>query len=200
MSCHRPALGILSLGLLLGCGSPGDGPNRDDREKRLLLAPGSSPGPNPDDVLVVPAPRTDGAEDQAPRFNEGGSPLKDLPRSDGALRTVELTIAVGAEGRPAEAPVVLLGFRGVDITAKGALKPGRRPQWFWSSPLIPIEGDRVSVEAPLPGGLAMFALLDLDGDLAPGPGEYMSAIVRDFAPPPEGEAAVFALDRRFGMD
>ena len=95
---------------------------------------------------------------------------------------------------------MLLGFRGVDVTAKGALKPGRRPQWHWASPVMPVEGSRLAVQAPLTEGLAMFALLDTNGDLMPGRGEYMSGIQKDFVPPPEGGVAIFPLDRRFGTE
>lgn len=181
-------------GLLLGCGLPGEAPK--EREKRVFQTEGDMSRAHNVDAI---SPRIDGEENRPPAMNEGGSPL-DLPRSDGALRTVRATIELDAMDRPEAAALVLLGFRAVDITAKGALKPGRRPQWYWASPLRAIEGTDVIVQAPLPAGLSMFALLDLDGDLAPGQGEYMSAIIRDFAPPPPDGVATFPLDRRFGTD
>ncbi len=204
-----PLLGAL----LLGCGTPGERRPEGAREKRVLGAD-HAPGPDPDAPEnrpqpieprrdhFVPAPvtpRIDEPEDRPPEMNEGGSPL-DLPRSDGAPRTVMATLDLDAKDRPERAALVLLGFRAVDITAKGALKPGRRPQWYWASPVQAITGPQVTVQAPLPEGLAMFALLDLNGDLAPGQGEYMSAIQREFVLPPEDGVALFALDRRFGAD
>ena len=224
MCCQRPLLLVAFLGFALsgfsGCGSPGTTPPpRDEREKRVLgggplddhgprdpgpgvspgegdPGPGQPPSDTPPAIPYIPdpvSPRVDEPEGMPPLRNEGGLPL-DMPATEGELRTVQLAVQVADP--PARAAVVLLGFRAVDITSTGALKPGRRPAWFWSSDPMQISA-ALSVEARLPEELALFALLDEDADLTPDRGECMSIIDRDFALPAEGATATFTIDRRF---
>ena len=208
MRCQRWALlpfltglcATLVAGTLTACGPPDDGSRTKQRERGVMVAPGDVPPADPND------PRSSsGPGDPGPGQRSSGPGTDDpgpgqshrvIPSPDGPARVVVLVLSAGPD-LPSEAAIVLLGFRPIDVTARGALKPGRRPQWYWTSPMQVIAPGELRVEVPLPTGLALFALLDLDGDLAPGDGEFMSAIQREVMPP---SPARFILDRRFGVD
>ena len=174
-----PLRSLLFVLALSGCGGgPAGGPGGPE-------GPG---GPGPD-VIGPDGRRPSDALQPAPDPSRDQSSLQ----AAGPERVVTITLSPGE--RPDTGQFVFVGVP-ADGIEEGWLKAGRRPSFFWVSPLMSLEGT-VTLVAPLPAGLHYFAVLNLDGDDLPGPDDRVSGPVFQY---PEGEGAElhFTVGARLG--
>jgi hypothetical protein len=94
--------------------------------------------------------------------------------------------------------VVMLAAYRKDDLREGLPKPGTLPRFFWvSKPQQSLWPARLL--APLPKGLELLAVTDVDGDGLPGPGDRTSLARPSFEPPPEGGELRLVMDHDFSL-
>ena len=77
-------------------------------------------------------------------------------------------------------------------------QPGGPPAFFWRTESVEATWP-LSIDAPLPDGLHLEVVVDVDGDGMPSPGDLLSAPQAEFRPPDTGDSVDVLLDRRFAM-
>lgn len=97
-----------------------------------------------------------------------------VPEPKGMTRAIVL----GRDRRPGQAGGPPAFFWRTDAS---------KPRWPWT------------IEAPLPDGLELEVVVDVDGDGMPSPGDLLSAPQAEFRRPEAGAAIDVVLDRRFAM-
>jgi hypothetical protein len=146
----------------LGCGGPGGpggggpgGPGGPDGGPGGPGGPGDARGT---DARGAPAKRPAPGAPEVVRLVEPGSEI---------VVTLDITLDTKSRGT-----VSFLGAKASNVEGEW-LKQDVRPDFFWSSAEVKLDGD-VSLNAPLPEGLTYIALVNQDGDPVPSDGDLTS--------------------------
>lgn len=148
-----------------------------------------------------PDDEDDGEDDE----REGTAAFFDLPEE---LEGLEESSAKGAtrtlvlDSKPRvpflrKGTVMVAGYDDQDI-ARGMPRQGGQPAFFWRSEVLQLTWP-LRIDAPLPSGLSVYLILDLDSDRMPSPGDLCSEVRAGYAPPPAGGEAEFVFSKAFGL-
>ena len=158
--------------------------------------PERRPGPGPD----VSGPGEVGPEGPQPerRPSDALQPPPDAPKNKSTLLDagpeMRVRIMLASRRDLDRGQFVFVGAP-ADGLEEGWLRSGRRPSFFWVSPVVSLEPP-IELMAPLPTGLHYFAVLNLDGDDLPGPDDLVSpAVVYEAA---SADALEFHVTARLG--
>ncbi len=191
---------LLTL-LLAACG--GGDPQRGGPD-----GPDRRPGPGPD----VRGPDVRGPDDRGGPGGPGGpdgpqpgrrpsdalQPAPDPGKNKSSLQDPgpEMRVRVTLAKKPdlTKGQFVFVGAP-ADGLEEGWVKSGRRPSFFWVSPVVSLDPP-IELMAPLPKGLTYFAVLNLDGDDLPGPDDFVSPAVPYEADLAAGAALEFQITAR----
>ena len=147
---------------LFGCGggapSDADGPEGRRGPGPDVQGPGGPDG-GPDGRQ--PGRRPSDALQPGPDPNQAKSTLQD----PGPEMKIRVTMAM--DPGVSQGQLVFLGVPKEGLE-EGWVATGRRPSFFWVSPVVSFEPP-IELMAPLPRGLQYFAVVNLDGDDLPGP-------------------------------
>ena len=102
------------------------------------------------------------------------------PGASLATEAAPVEIFIDESPRPTgveRAQFFILGFPAGALKA-GQLTEGVVPSYFWSSPMVSLEEWPISVEAPIPEGLDLLVIRDVDLDGRPGVVDRRSAVLR----------------------
>lgn len=120
-----------------------------------------------------------------------GSPLAESAEGAPTEGGRTYPISVEVAGVPAPRGDFVLMIVGRDA---GVQRQDGRPGFFWRSEPLPPRFP-LHLDAPLPDeGMAVLAVLDLDGDRMPGRGDVASTVEHDFRRPAASERLRFAID------
>ena len=95
--------------------------------------------------------------------------------------------------------ILLLGFRGEDVSALGIPKPEATPVWAWSRPRSSLTWPVVvRLRVPDHPNLHLFPIVDVDGDGALAHGDWFGVPPGKFEPPGDmRQPILFGIDRSF---
>ena len=182
----RACLTLLFVLALAGCGGDSsEGPDGRRGSGPDLQGPGAGgpdgpqPGRRPSDALLA-----------APDPDKNKSSLQD------AGPEMQVRIVLAKNPGVDRGQFVFVGVP-EDGLEESWLRSGRRPSFFWVSPLVSFEPP-IELMAPLPKGLFYFAVLNLDGDDLPGPDDLVSPAVHYDPASPDGAGLDFQITARLG--
>ncbi len=113
-----------------------------------------------------------GGGDDKPRGNPGDRPGAG-PQWSVPTEERRLVVSRGPNAMDAAAGTVVLQAYGQGQIVDGGPPPGVAPAYFWTG--TDADGEwPLEMTAPLPHGLDVLVVLDVDGDSVPGPGDWLS--------------------------
>lgn len=118
------------------------------------------------------------------------------PVSLGTEYVFEVAAGTDEAAAVADAGFILLGFRPEGVNPIGFPTRGERPRFEWKQAPGPLTWPlRLNVEVPDGEPLWLFAVVDVNGDGALGPGDHVGPATAAFTPPTDGAPVALTIDR-----